>query len=63
MSDFSYSALGGDCTIQDGGYTPTYGTSGGFTLNMVKTLSTWTHENQVKQEIEDYENGRVDHDE
>ena len=56
--DYSYSALGGDCTIQDGGYTPTYGTSGIGT--MVKTLKTWTWENAVKQSIKDYEEGRID---
>lgn len=59
--DYSYSSLGGDCTVQDGGYTPIYSTSGytPFMIGMVKTLNTWTSENAEKQQIEDYENGRI----
>lgn len=55
-----YTALGGSEPYQDGGYTPTYGTSGGgYVADMVKTLSTWTAENATRQQIEDYENGRI----
>lgn len=61
MTDYTYSALGGDCTIQDGGYNPTY-SSGGL-KKMFETLSTWTLENATRQEVEDYENGRLDENE